>query len=307
LVVEARALRFVEAAQLLAQVVLRNLVVEKALSLVLVAERNDGNFGVAGIGAAVVQALVAVFVGFEVNAGWKYRAPLRPVVGRLELLDEVRLVEQRHQLRAGQFVDVDALAHVNDLARLVVEVVHARFLRQRGHFLGRDERGQQGRFDGLGHGRDAAGAGLFGGGGAVGLAAGRGQRIHAGQGVGVGGLGILSVLRYFQQAAKQDGRGFGIAGGAVPDVLAELAQAVTRLAGYQAARKAHGAQRLARIVVAQVGKLLFKKGIVKAHVVGHKHAAFGHLHHLAGHFVKARRIGHHVVGDARELGDKRRN
>jgi hypothetical protein len=41
--------------------------------------------------------------------------------------------------------------------------------------------------------------------------------------------------------------------------------------------------------------------------VRHKHAAFGHLDHLAGHLVEARRIGHHVVGDARELRNEGRN
>lgn len=39
----------------------------------------------------------------------------------------------------------------------------------------------------------------------------------------------------------------------------------------------------------------------------HKHAAFGHFDHLAGYFMKARRAGHHIVGDTRELGNKRRN
>jgi len=41
--------------------------------------------------------------------------------------------------------------------------------------------------------------------------------------------------------------------------------------------------------------------------VGHEHAALGDFHHLARHLVELWGVAHHVVGDARELGDERRN
>ena len=124
---------------------------------------------------------------------------------------------------------------------------------------------------------------------------------------------VLAFLGNFQEAAEEQGRGVSIAGGAVSafernaDVLAQLAQAVAGLARNERTTQAHGAQRFARVVIAQVGKLLLQKRVVEPHVVGHEHAAFSDFHHLAGHFVKLGRVAHHVVGNARELGDERRN
>jgi hypothetical protein len=41
--------------------------------------------------------------------------------------------------------------------------------------------------------------------------------------------------------------------------------------------------------------------------MSHEYAAFSHLDYLARYLVEARRVGYHVIGDARELGDEGRN
>ena len=72
LIVEAAAGRFVQPAQLLAEVILGYFVLQKALRLVLVAQRDDGDFGVAGIGPALGQALVALLINPQINARRKH-------------------------------------------------------------------------------------------------------------------------------------------------------------------------------------------------------------------------------------------
>lgn len=50
-------------------------------------------------------------------------------------------------------------------------------------------------------------------------------------------------------------------------------------------------------------KLIPNKAIIKTHIVSHKNAAFCHLENLCRDFVKARCVGYHFIGNARNLSE----
>jgi len=50
-------------------------------------------------------------------------------------------------------------------------------------------------------------------------------------------------------------------------------------------------------------KLIPNKAIIKTHVVSYKHATFCHFENLCRDFVKARCVGNHFIGNARNLGE----
>ena len=98
----------------------------------------------------------------------------------------------------------------------------------------------------------------------------------------------------------------GVAGGAVAraafDVVArdQAVEVVVRLAGIQAARQAHRAQRLRRELEAGAVELAAQEAVVEARVVRDEDAPLQALEQLPGEVVEARRRGDHLVGDAGE-------
>ena len=178
------------------------------------------------------------------------------------------------------FADVDALAHVDHIAELIVEIIHASGFGQCQHLRPADARRQRLRLDLIGEP-----VGIFG--------------------------GFFTFLAFLlrHNHAEQLRRGFGIAHGAVAaldldaEVVADLTQAVRRVARKCFAAQAHGAERLALVSVAQVLEGRFDERIIETHVVGHKHGLLGEFDDLAGHLVEFRRVAHHLVRNAREPRD----